>query len=232
MNKNLPIGIFDSGLGGLTVLKKLQETFPCETFIYIGDTAHLPYGNKSQKAIISYCKLISQYLVQQKVKLIIVACNTASSLALSALKQQFSIPFIDVITPMHTILKKSANNTRIGVIGTHNTIHSNAYYNTFKKNNPKLEVFQQACPLFVPLIEENLHKGLIAELIIKKYLKNLTNKHIQILILGCTHYALLKNELSSIHTDHEFIDPAEYYSHAEKTTHENHNIYAGQPALA
>ena len=198
MNKNLPIGIFDSGLGGLTVLKKLQEALPLETFIYIGDTAHLPYGNKSQKAVIGYSQLISQYLIKQKVKLIIVACNTASSLALLALKKQFTIPFIDVITPISASLKNYPDDTKIGVIGTYNTIQSNAYYHTLKNNNSNFVVFQQDCPLFVPLIEEDLHQGLIAELIIEKYLQKLIKKNIQLLILGCTHYPLIKQSIKKV----------------------------------
>ncbi|MBI44860.1 MAG: glutamate racemase [Candidatus Marinimicrobia bacterium] len=198
MSKRLPIGIFDSGLGGLTVLKKLQEAFPQETFIYIGDTAHLPYGNKSKQAIIEYSELISKYLIKQKVKLIIVACNTASSLALSILRQRFQIGFIDVITPMSEALKHYQQYHKIGVIGTHNTVKSNAYYNILAKHNPKLEIFQQACPLLVPLIEEDLHQGIIADLIIEKYLKNLIKNNIQVLILGCTHYPLIKESIKRV----------------------------------
>ena len=189
---NQPIGIFDSGLGGLTVLKKLQNKFPNETFIYIGDTAHLPYGNKSTKAIINYSKQISQYLIKQNVKLIIVACNTASSLALKSLNSQLNVPIIDVITPIKYNIIQNKIINRIGIVGTYNTIQSNAYYQTLISINKKLKIFQQACPLFVPIIEENLQDDLIAHLAIKKYLTPLIENNIEVLILGCTHYPLIK----------------------------------------
>jgi len=189
------IGIFDSGLGGLTVLKKLQKNFPNETFIYIGDTAHLPYGNKSQSAIISYSERISEYLVSQNVKLIIVACNTASSLAFKSLTTKCNVPIIDVITPIKHSIIQAQNIHKIGVIGTHNTIQSNAYFRTLKSINKKLEIIQQACPLFVPIIEEGLQDDLIAHLAIKKYLTRLIHHNIDLLILGCTHYPLLKDSI-------------------------------------
>ena len=162
MKKNhLPIGIFDSGLGGLTVLKALQKEFPNESFIYIGDTAHLPYGNKSKNAIINYSEQISKYLVDQGVKLIIVACNTASSVALKSLKLKFDIPIIDVITPIKNTIIQREKISRIGVIGTSNTIESNSYYKTIKDIDQNLQIFQQACPLFVPIIEEGLHEDVV-----------------------------------------------------------------------
>ena len=193
---NRPIGIFDSGIGGLTVLKQLKKKFPKESFIYIGDTAHLPYGNKSKATIIDCSELICQYLISQQVKLIIIACNTASSLALNSLKKKFNIPIIDVITPIHHIMMQTPKIHRVGVIGTYNTIQSNAYYKTLKKANQKLKIFQQACPLFVPIIEEGLQNDLIAHLAIKKYLIDLINNQIELLILGCTHYPLLKQSIT------------------------------------
>ena len=192
---NRPIGIFDSGLGGLTVLKQLEHRLPNETFIYIGDTPHLPYGNKSKEAIINYSKRISQYLIDCNVKLIIVACNTVSSLALKSLKQKITVPIIDVITPIkHSIIQNPKIN-KIGVIGTYNTIQSNAYPKILDGINKKLKIFQQPCPLFVPIIEEGLQDDLIAQLAIKKYLQTLINENIQLLILGCTHYPLLINSI-------------------------------------
>ena len=210
MKKNhLPIGIFDSGLGGLTVLKELQKEFPNESFIYIGDTAHLPYGNKSKKAIINYSEQISKYLVDQGVKLIIVACNTASSVALKSLNLKFDIPIIDVITPIKNIIIQREKISRIGVIGTYNTIKSNAYYKILKDIDRNLQIFQQACPLFVPIIEEGLQEDLIAHLAIKKYLTNILNHNIQLLILGCTHYPLIKDTIQhNIPPNIQIIDSA------------------------
>ena len=207
--KNLPIGIFDSGLGGLTVLKKLQQTFPHESFIYIGDTAHVPYGNKSKKAIIHYSESISKYLINQQVKLIVIACNTASAVALQPLNMRFNIPIIDVITPIkHTILQQKTI-TKVGVIGTYNTIQSNAYYNTLKAINQNIQVVQRACPLFVPIIEEGLQNDAIAHLAIKKYLAIFCNDNIELLILGCTHYPLIQQTLQeNIASNIQIVDSA------------------------
>ena len=139
----MPIGIFDSGLGGLTVLKTLQKALPNESFIYVGDTAHLPYGNKSPEAIITYSKRIGQFFINQKVKLIIIACNTASSIALEALSQTFNIPIIDVITPMQDLISKNMNNIKVGVIGTYNTISSRAYHKSIRLKNKKAQILIQ-----------------------------------------------------------------------------------------
>jgi len=196
MNKTqLPIGIFDSGLGGLTVLKALQRALPKESFIYVGDTAHVPYGNKSLEAIIIYSKRIAKFLINQKVKLIIIACNTSSALALKALKQTFDLPILDVITPVQKIISLKSTPIKIGVIGTHNTIASGAYRKAIKPKNKKIQIFEQACPLFVPIIEEGLQNDSIASLAVKKYLTPLINKNIQLLILGCTHYPLIKETI-------------------------------------
>ena len=223
---NLPIGVFDSGLGGLTVLKKLQQKFPKESFIYIGDTAHLPYGNKSKAAIVDYAISISHYLITQNVKLIIVACNTVSSIALKLLKARFDIPIIDVITPIAHNLISNKKIKRIGVIGTHNTIKSNAYYKILKEINPNLNIFQKACPLFVPIIEEGLQNDLIAHLAIKKYLIDLLNHNIELLILGCTHYPLIKTNIQkNIPSNIQILDSAQATStYIDQYLIENHLI--------
>ena len=209
-SNNRPIGIFDSGIGGLTVLKELQTQLPDESFIYIGDTAHLPYGNKSSQTIINCSQSICQYLLSQDVKLIIIACNTASSLALNFIKQTVNIPVIDVITPVHHLIMKNVQLRRVGIIGTYNTIQSNAYCKVLVNSNNKLKVFQQACPLFVPLIEEGLQNDLIAHLAIKKYLINLINNNIELLVLGCTHYPLMKKSIQeNIPTSIQILDSAQ-----------------------
>ena len=198
MNKNQPIGIFDSGLGGLTVLKALQEKLPNESFVYIGDTAHVPYGNKSQKAIINYTKTLSNFLIEDhNVKMIIVACNTASSIALKSLQRAYKIPIIDVINPIQDLLLENNQIKRIGIIGTHNTVKSKAYNKLLLSINPKLKIFSQACPLFVPIIEEGLENHQITKIISGEYLYPLIYKKIEALILGCTHYPILKKNIKS-----------------------------------
>jgi len=218
MNNHLPIGIFDSGLGGLTVLKALQKLLPHESFIYIGDTAHVPYGNKSKEAVIGYSEKITNFLFSKKVKLIIVACNTVSAVAMKQLRNQLSIPIIDVITPIEFLLKQYKFNEikKIGIIGTYNTIHSKAYDKVILKYNNKLTILSKACPLFVPIIEEGLQNHIIAKHACKEYLAGFNNQKIDCLILGCTHYPIIsetiKSELSkdikiidSAHTTAEFI---------------------------
>ena len=199
MNKNLPIGIFDSGLGGLTVLKALQKRLPNESFIYIGDTAHVPYGNKSKSSIIHYSTTLSTFLINTyNVKMIIVACNTASAIAIKALQSLFPVPILDVINPMTKLLSKHKTLQRIGIIGTHNTIQSQSYNKLLLKINPTLQISSQACPLFVPIIEEGLENHTIAKLMIHEYLSPLIRNDIEALILGCTHYPILKKTINSL----------------------------------
>jgi glutamate racemase len=214
MNKNMPIGVFDSGLGGLTVLRALQKKLPNESFIYIGDTAHVPYGNKSETAIINYATTLSAFLVDMyKVKMIIIACNTASAIAVKPLKEYFKVPVLDVITPMQKLFKKNNNIQRIGIIGTHNTIKSKSYEKLLFSLNPEIQIFSQACPLFVPIIEEGLENHPIAKLMSKEYLFPLIEQNIDALILGCTHYPILKKTINRfIPPEIEIIDSAEILS--------------------
>ena len=199
MNKNLPIGVFDSGLGGLTVLKALQKKLPNESFIYIGDTAHVPYGNKSKSSIIHYSTTLSNFLINTyNVKMIIVACNTASAIAITTLQNLFPIPILDVINPMAKILSKHKTLQHIGIIGTYNTIQSKSYNKLLRNINPKLQISSQACPLFVPIIEEGLENHPIAKLMIHDYLSPLIENDIEALVLGCTHYPILKKTIYSL----------------------------------
>ena len=199
MNKNLPIGIFDSGLGGLTVLKALQKKLPNESFVYIGDTAHVPYGNKSKASIIHYTTTLSTFLINTyNVKMIIVACNTASALAITTLQSTFPIPILDVINPLGRLLSEHQTLQRIGIIGTHNTIQSKSYNKLLLKINPELKISSQACPLFVPIIEEGLEKHPVAALMIDEYLSPLIKNNIEALILGCTHYPILKKVIHNL----------------------------------
>jgi glutamate racemase len=189
---NRPIGIFDSGLGGLTVLDSLAKKLPYETFIYVGDTARVPYGNRSVEKINLYSNQICEWLKGKDCKIIIVACNTVSSISLKKLKQNFSIPIIGVINAGVKEAINISKNNYIGVLGTIATIDSNEYGKQIKLINSKVKVKSLACPLFVPLVEEGLVSGEIPHKIIKMYLESIKNSQIDTLILGCTHYPLLK----------------------------------------
>ena len=193
---NRPIGVFDSGLGGLTVVRALKKLLPNESIIYFGDTARLPYGVKSNDLVKQYSIQITKFLIQKDAKIIIIACNTATATALNILKNKFSlIPIIGVIEPgvEHAILK--TNNKNIGVIGTIATISSGAYKESIKKIDSEIDVISKACPLFVPFVEEGWTYGAAISEITAHYLSIFKN-NVDTLILGCTHYPLLKNIIS------------------------------------
>ena len=193
-----PIGIFDSGIGGLTVVNKIFRLLPNEKIIYFGDTARVPYGNKSKETVTRFSKEIVRFLLRFKVKLIIVACNTASSLSLGALQSFFSIPIVGVIKPGVAEAFKATKTRRIGIIGTEATISSNAYKREIKSINKNYFTVQKSCPLFVPLVETQWLNSDITFRIAKKYLSPMLDKKIDTLILGCTHYPLLKNVIGKI----------------------------------
>lgn len=192
---NRPIGIFDSGLGGLTVLDALVKELPHESFIYVGDTARVPYGNRSIDKINLYSNQICNWLKGKDCKLIIVACNTVSSIALKNLERDFPIPIIGVINAGVNKALKISKNKSIGVLGTLATIHSKKYEEQIKVITPKANVKSIACPLFVPLVEEGLVIGEIPNKIIELYLEQIKESSIDTLILGCTHYPLLKKAI-------------------------------------
>lgn len=195
MSSDHPIGVFDSGLGGLTVVSAIQKLLPDESIIYFGDTARVPYGNKSTDLIRGYSLEISDYLLNQNTKLLVVACNTASALALTTLKEQLDIPVIGVIEPGVRAALTATRNNRIGVIGTISTIQSNVYQKELRNRYEKISVFGQPCPLFVPLVEEGWLDDDITRRVAKIYFKDLNAQGIDTLILGCTHYPLLKSVL-------------------------------------
>jgi len=191
-----PIGVFDSGLGGLTVVKALKKILPRESIVYFGDTARLPYGVKSKDLVQQYSIQITKFLIQNDAKIIIIACNTATAMALSTLRNKFcDIPIIGVIEPgvEQAILK--TNNKNIGVIGTIATISSDAYKKSIKKIDSEINVISKACPLFVPFVEEGWTNGSAISEITAYYL-SIFNNNVDTLILGCTHYPLLKNIIS------------------------------------
>ena len=195
--KYQPIGVFDSGIGGLTVVKELSRLLPNERIVYFGDTARVPYGNKSRETIIHYSLQIAYFLLKKKIKMLVVACNSASSVSLPTLKRHFHIPIIGVIEPGAKEAIGSTNNKNIGVIGTLGTVSSNSYKKVLKKLNRNVNIYQQACSLFVPLAEDGWQNNKISKQISDEYLKNFKGKNIDILILGCTHYPILKNVIQS-----------------------------------
>jgi glutamate racemase len=197
--KNHPIGIFDSGLGGLTVVKAIQKKLPKENLVYFGDTARIPYGTKSPDTIIRYARQIIRFFQKkEKVKCVVAACNTSSAWAVETIRKEFSIPILGVIKPGAYAAVSATRNGRIGVIGTEGTIASGAYVRAIRRISPKAKVFSKACPLFVPLVEEGKLSGSLTEEVAREYLKPLLKSKIDTLVLGCTHYPLLKKTLSKI----------------------------------
>ena len=184
-----PIGIFDSGVGGVTVLKELQKLLPNEDYIYIGDTASFPYGSKSKKTIIELCKKRIENLIDMEVKIIVIACGTATSQALEEMRKIFNIPIIGIIKPTVKYLK-GKNYKNIGVIATTGTIRSNGWEENIRKSIPDAKLQNKACPLLAPMAEEGWTNNEIAKLAVHEYIKDI--KDIEALILGCTHYPLFK----------------------------------------
>ena len=193
-----PIGVFDSGIGGLTVVKALIEDLPSESIVYFGDTARVPYGTKSRSTIVKFSLENVEFLLRYGVKCIVIACNTSSSWALPTLRKYFKVPIIGVIRPGALAAVRQTKKKRIGVIGTSATIHSRAYENAIQRIDPAIKVFSQPCPLFVPLVEEGWLNGLVCRQVAEKYLAPLTHQRIDTLILGCTHYPLLTQAIRQV----------------------------------
>lgn len=193
-----PIGIFDSGIGGLTVVKELIKLLPEEHLIYFGDTARIPYGTKSKRLIEQYALEDASFLLQYDIKLLVVACNTASSLALPVLENRLKIPVIGVVKPGAAAAVKISANKRIGVVGTSATINSSSYSKEISLILKDAKVFGQPCPLLVQLVEEGWLDDEITMLTLKKYLEPLLTENIDTLILGCTHYPLLENAIRRV----------------------------------
>jgi glutamate racemase len=195
---HLPIGVFDSGLGGLTVVRAIYERLPAESTIYFGDTARVPYGPKSPETVRRYSLEILHWLVSQRVKAVVIACNTSTAHALEALRAESPVPVIGVIEPGSRAAVAAAPHGTIGVIGTAGTIASGAYERAIHQRDPAARVVQQACPLFVPLVEEGWFDHPAAELVAEEYLAPLREAAVQALVLGCTHYPLLKPLLQRV----------------------------------
>ena len=193
-----PVGVFDSGIGGLTVVHALRKALPAEDIFYLGDTARLPYGTKNQATIERYSLEIAGLLLSERAKIIVVACNTATALALPRLQDTLRVPVIGVIAPGARAAVKTTKSGRIGVIGTRATMMSGAYEQTIQALRPNATVISQPCPLLVPLIEEGMLRGAIAEEILHLYLDPLLLEGVDTLVLGCTHYPLLAPLISEL----------------------------------
>lgn len=214
MNENLPIGVFDSGIGGLTVVKEIMSLLPNEKIVYFGDTARLPYGSKSKETIINYSRQIIRFLLgtdgaAPKVKAIVVACNTASALALDEVAKETPVPVIGVVKPGARAAVQATKNGKIGVIATTGTVRSDIYSNIIRDTNPDITVYGKACPLFVPLVEEGWVDTDVARQVAEIYLAELKEAGIDALVLGCTHYPLIREVVRGVMGDKvALVNPA------------------------
>jgi len=195
---NRPIGVFDSGLGGLTVLKEIKKLIPTESVVYFGDNGRAPYGTKSTDTIVKYTFQDIRFLLNQDIKMIVIACNTASASSLKLVKDSFDIPVIEVTEPGAITAVNETKNKKIGVIGTVATVTSGVYERAINRLDSSIEIVQKACPLFVPLVEEGWWENEIAFRIAEEYLEPLKKEGIDTLVMGCTHYPLLYNTISKV----------------------------------
>jgi glutamate racemase len=198
MSSELPIGIFDSGIGGLTVARQIHELMPNEDLVYLGDTARVPYGTKSPSTVVRFACEDTQFLLQQNVKAVVVACNTCSAWAMPMLERKFKVPIFGVIVPGVIAALEKTRSGRIGVIGTSATIRSKAYTNSLLARSEQAAVVARACPLLVPLVEEGWLNHAVTIAILREYLQPLLRQKIDTLILGCTHYPLLKRAIRKV----------------------------------
>lgn len=209
LKKDAPIGVFDSGVGGLTVAREIIRQIPNEKIVYFGDTARVPYGSKSPETVTRYSEQIVRFLKTFQVKTIVVACNTASACALDTLEKDIDIPIIDVVKPGAKAAWEVTRNGRVGVIGTEATIGSQIYTKYIQALNKNVTVYGKACPLFVPLVEEGLLEDPVTDEIARRYLTELIDIDIDTLILGCTHYPLIRSTLGKIMGDKvTLVNPA------------------------
>lgn len=208
-DRNAPVGVFDSGVGGLTVAREIMRQIPEERIIYFGDTARVPYGSKSKDTVLRYSRQIIRFLRTQGVKAIVIACNTASAYALDTVAAEADIPIIGVINAGARTAVGATRNGRIGVIGTEGTIGSGIYTDVMKRMRPDIEVTGKPCPLFVPLVEEGLLHDSVTDEIASRYLSELKGRYIDTMVLGCTHYPLLRSTLRRLMgEDVTLVNPA------------------------
>lgn len=223
--RNKPIGVFDSGVGGLTVVKALRKILPNEDIIYFGDTARVPYGSKSSQTITQFAFQDTKFLVARNVKMIIVACHSVSSVCLDDLRKGFDLPIIGVIEPGAKAAVRTTKNKCVGVIGTQATILSGAYERAIKKLSKEVEIVAKATPLFVPLAEEGWISNPITYAVARTYLAPMIAENIDTLLLGCTHYPLLKNTISKVfHKTVKIVDASLETALEAKNVLENNNL--------
>jgi glutamate racemase len=239
MHKSQPIGIFDSGVGGLTVANAIRQLLPNEELVYFGDTAHLPYGDKSGESIRFYSEKISEFLLEKNAKVIVIACNTASAFGFEHVKMRFGnqAQIINVIDPVINALDTLPEVTKVGIIGTKGTINSNTYPLKISENHPRLQVVSVATPLLAPMIEEGFIFDDISNAIIRAYLNHPSLDQIDTLILGCTHYPIIKNQIRKFYNFQvKVIDSAQLVAQELKnyllsnqllnnTAHPNHQFF-------
>ena len=206
---NRPIAVFDSGIGGLTVLKEIIEQLPGEDIIYFGDTARIPYGTRSKETVIKYVLQSFGFLMTKDIKAIVIGCNTATALAIEEAKEQFDLPIIGVVEPGALAAASATKNESIGVIGTEGTINSNAYQRRIRQILPTADIIGISCPLFVPIVEEGWENSDVALIAAEKYLLELKEHNIDTLVLGCTHYPVLRYTIGKVMgADVKLINPA------------------------
>jgi glutamate racemase len=223
MSNSQPIGVFDSGVGGLTVVKALHDRLPNETIVYLGDTARVPYGPKSPETVQRYALELAEMLMQKNAKALVVACNTVSSVALPLLTSRFPVPVIGVIKPGARAALQATRNQHVGVIGTRATIRSGAYEKALRATDKNVRVSSRACPLLVPLIEEGLLDDDVTDRVIVRYLEPLLADGIDTLVLGCTHYPLLRTAIArALGGRITLVDSAENCATAVQETLDRH----------
>lgn len=233
MNNNQPIGIFDSGIGGLTVANAVRQLLPNEQLIYFGDTAHLPYGDKSTAAIQAYSIKICNLLLEKKCKVILIACNSASAAAYDLVKAYVGSKalVVNVIDPVVEYVGKKHANQRVGLIGTKQTVFSNVYKKKVEELQLGIHLSSLATPLLAPMVEEGFFNNSISEQVIAEYLKDDTLKNIQSLILGCTHYPLIKTQIDAYYEDKlDVIDSSLAVAEYLKQKMTEHNLLASEPS--
>ena len=222
---NAPIGVFDSGVGGLTVMKEIMRRLPQEDIVYFGDTARVPYGSKSKNTVLKYSRQIVRFLQTKNVKAIVIACNTASALALDEIRKEVNIPVIGVVEPGAKMAAETTQTGNIGIIGTESTIKSGIYNDYLRNINPEITVVSKACPLFVPLVEEGLWEDRVTEDIVGRYLHEMKEYDIDALILGCTHYPLLRRIIGrEIGENVKLVNPAYETAKSLKIMLEENNL--------
>jgi glutamate racemase len=230
LDRNLPIGIFDSGVGGLTVYRALHERLPNERFVYLGDTARVPYGTKSLATVERYAVENSRFLQAHGIKLLVVACNTASALALPAIRRAVTVPVVGVIEPGSRAAVEIAGGERIGVIATEATVQSHAYAQAIAGMKDDVEVIERACPLFVSLAEEGWANSDVARIVAQDYLAEFRNTPVRALVLGCTHYPILRDVIGeTVGANVTLIDSGAATAHDVKTLLEKSNLTHDEP---